>query len=121
VPALFSDNCDASSGSPADTCYECIRRRAHNGGNTTVSNNQSYKLFPNPNGGTFTLQQLLPDGAPVQVEAWDALGQSIYNKQVAFSTQRLQLQLGDMLPGLYMLQLTDSNGQKYNFKFVIEN
>jgi hypothetical protein len=98
---------------------ECIRCRAHNGG-STITNNQSYKLYPNPNGGTFTLQQMVSDGEPVQIEAWDAIGQSIYNQQAVFSAQRLQLQLGDMLPGLYMLQLTDSKGLKYSFKFVVE-
>jgi hypothetical protein len=36
-----------------------------------------------------------------------------------FSNKQMQMQLGNVTPGLYLLQLTDSGGKVYSFKFII--
>jgi len=56
----------------------------------------------------------------VQFEIWDAVGQSIYNGQLQFTNAMSKLNVGNIAPGLYLLQITDSKGRMFKFKFVVE-
>ena len=115
----FSDNCiDTGSTLPCDTC-DWMGRHAKQYGKKVLEPAQQYRLFPNPNQGTFTLEAQLADIEPVGLEVVNALGQSIYKEQQQFDNKRLRLQLGNLVPGMYMLHLTDAQGQRFNFKFVV--
>jgi hypothetical protein len=50
----------------------------------------------------------------------DAVGRVIYKGTQAFVDRKLSLELGNVSPGLYLLQLTNSQGSTANVKFVIE-
>jgi hypothetical protein len=80
---------------------------------------QQYELFPNPNNGSMTLKQSVTDGEPVSVEITDIVGQSIYKDKLLFNGNLSNLQLGNIAPGMYLLQLTDSQNRTFNFKFVV--
>ncbi len=78
-------------------------------------------IFPNPNDGGFVLQQQIADAEPVVTEIWDITGRLIYRETQVFTDRRLQLQLQGVSPGVYIMQLTESGGKRYNFKFVVAN
>jgi hypothetical protein len=120
-PGDFVENCmDSAASSPCDTC-DWVGRHAQHGGKGSLAKvaQQQYKLFPNPNEGSFTLQQLLNDDKPVTAEVNDALGRIVYKEVRTFNSNKMGLALGNAPPGLYLLRITDSAGKMFNFKFVI--
>jgi hypothetical protein len=80
--------------------------------------NQAYSLFPNPNDGNLVLVQKVVDTGLVKVDVRDVLGRSVYKQQVLFEDQAHHLQLKSIAPGMYVVNLADSGGRKYTFKFV---
>jgi len=87
---------------------------------TTDSKDQKYILYPNPNDGNFILQQAVADSKPVQIEIWDVLGRSLYKQTLEFADATYQLQVRNVAPGLYLLQVTDNAGRTFKFKFVVQ-
>ncbi len=81
---------------------------------------QQYKLHPNPNNGNFILQQLVADHDPVEIEIFDVVGRSIYKNVLTFSSATQNIGIPDKVPGLYVLNLRDSKGRSFKFKFVID-
>ncbi len=81
---------------------------------------QKYVLLPNPNNGNFELRQGVADEKPVAVEIWDAIGRSIYKGDLHFNGAKTNLQMMNAVPGLYLMQLTDSQGRMFKFKFIVE-
>jgi hypothetical protein len=122
-PGFFNDNCSDSTSGGCDTCGGegggGAGRSVHHGSNNLVTSAQHYRLFPNPNEGTFVLQQQVDDTNPVSIEVMDAVGKVIYKDVQAFADNKMKLQLGSVSPGLYLLKLVDSHGKRYNFKFVV--
>jgi len=90
------------------------------GGITQAAGGQQYILFPNPNTGNFTLQQGVSDQQPVIAEMWDVTGRIIYKDYLHFDALTTNLQVVNAVPGLYLLQLTDSKGRMFKFKFIVE-
>ena len=80
---------------------------------------QSYRLYPNPNNGLLYVAQATPDAKPVQAKVWNENGQCIYKGELIFKANTLRLVLGDRTPGLYLLELMDSEGNNYALKFVV--
>jgi len=80
---------------------------------------QQYKLFPNPNDGNMTIKQLIADAKPVDAEITDIVGRSIYKKKLLFNGNLANLQVENGSPGMYLLQLTDSEKRIFKFKFVV--
>ncbi len=78
---------------------------------------QFYSLYPNPNAGTFTLQQNIADDKPVQITIWDALGRKIHSENTIFDQKKWQIKL-QIPPSLYFLSLQDSQHNVFTFKFV---
>ncbi len=76
--------------------------------------------MPNPNSGNIILRQLISDINPVRAQIWNASGMNIFRENLQFTNGLDQLHLINAMPGLYLLQLTDSYGKVFNLKFVIE-
>jgi len=115
---IFDDNCiDADSAA----------RHANDGGHTIQQAvgaegiaGQQYSLYPNPNDGNLTLLQAQTDKQPVQAEILTAIGSRIDGQMLHFNQNITRLHLANIIPGLYLLKLTDSYGKVYNLKFVVE-
>jgi len=115
---FFPNNC------PDTVVFDSIAER-HSApplpkGDTATNGNQQYTLYPNPNNGNFVLQQNIADQQPVISEIWDVTGRSIYKGDLHFETRTTTLQMVNEMPGLYLLQLTDSKGRMFKLKFVVE-
>ncbi len=108
-PPVFGEGeCDAMSF----TSGKEIRKQAAN-------DRQAYNLYPNPNDGKITLLQKVADNDPVNVEVWNVVGKSIYKGKVDFSSGIAKLDLHQNIPGLYVIQLSDSAGNRFTLKFTI--
>jgi sugar lactone lactonase YvrE len=81
---------------------------------------QNYNISPNPSDGNITLSQLVKDTDPVFAQIWNTSGVSIYKEQLLFTNGVDQLHVVNAVPGLYLLQLTDSKGRVFILKFVIQ-
>jgi hypothetical protein len=85
-----------------------------------IASTQSYKMFPNPNNGNLTLRQSSIDATPVSVTVKDVIGRTMFAKDVQFVSGSVQLQLGNLAAGMYVLQIVDDKQKISNFKFVIQ-
>lgn len=81
---------------------------------------QNYAIYPNPNDGNFELLQMMADKDPVMAEVFDVVGRSVGKEKIIFNTPTTKLHVGNVSPGIYVLQLTDSKKRIFKFKFVIE-
>ena len=81
---------------------------------------QRYTLLPNPNNGNMMLKQSISDEQPVVTEIWDAVGRNIFKQNINFIGSNYNLQIGSVSPGIYLMQLRDSKGNEFRFKFVVE-
>jgi hypothetical protein len=111
---LWSDiSCDSLSGGR----YAPV---APGGSTQNRFSNQQYFLSPNPNDGSFTLQQLVPNTDPVSAEIVNATGECVLKGHLTFEGGSTNLIMPNKVPGLYMLRITDSKGNSSTLKFVIE-
>ena len=90
----------------------------NHGGNVQIA--QHYSLMPNPNNGNFMLTQLFPDTKPIKIAVFNSIGQNVYTNYITFENGKINLNLNNLMQGLYVLNLTDSKGEIYNIKFVVE-
>ena len=81
--------------------------------------NQQYKLFPNPNDGSFVIQQYILDNSQVKIDIFDALGRNLYSKELQFANTKCQLNFNNYPPGLYLLEITDNQNKISRVKFVV--
>jgi hypothetical protein len=83
-----------------------------------AAKNQSFALSPNPGNGVMKITQEATD-AHVNVQIAGVDGRVIYRGPLNFTDKVAMLNLQDMTPGLYMVQLSDSSGKNYNIKYVV--
>lgn len=115
-PGTFNDNCDdAPDSTNKDTCSLCAQRRANSvvKSASKINLEQKYIIYPNPNDGSFTLQELVEDGETVTLNIADILGRQVYNTNTSFEKQKIQMQIDGIPAGIYTLQITDSKGNKF--------
>ena len=114
---IFNDyGCD---GKPGGGILSKGKRTTSRSANV-IAPQQHYRLYPNPTDGYLSLEQAMPDNGVVNAEVWNATGIRIFNGPLHFEAGKTKMQVIDPVPGVYLLQLTDSNGSRFNLKFVIE-
>jgi len=114
---IFPDNC------PDSVIYDsAAERMSHPTGVKAItdSKGQQYILYPNPNDGNFILQQGVADDEPVQAEVWDVTGRVLYKDNLQFTDLNAKMRVVNAVPGMYLMQLTDSKAQIFRFKFVVQ-
>jgi hypothetical protein len=80
---------------------------------------QAYTLYPNPTPGSFVLQQKISDDCAVTVKIFDVAGKQVYSGAPQFSSGKGKVDMGEAAVGLYLLQLTETNGAVYIIKFMV--
>jgi len=75
------------------------------------------KVYPNPNGGTFSLSLLSDIDEPVHVTITDVLGQKITELSI-MTNKEVQITL-NQAAGVYMVTATTGNG-RYLAKITVE-
>ncbi|MEO6831540.1 MAG: T9SS type A sorting domain-containing protein [Chitinophagaceae bacterium] len=79
---------------------------------------QEYKLLPNPNNGNFKLWQKVADDNPVTVSVYSIVGQKLLQTNKIFAKGFVEVSLVDLPSGIYYLNMQDSKGQLFVFKFL---
>ncbi|HPD33542.1 MAG TPA: T9SS type A sorting domain-containing protein [Candidatus Kapabacteria bacterium] len=81
---------------------------------------QSFKLFPNPNNGTFSLSTNTSFDKNAKITIFNTLGQILLEMNpVLFHNNRLEFDLSNFLNGIYFLKL-ESNNKIIFEKFIIK-
>ena len=94
-------------------------RHSNNGKTSIVTNEQRYSIHPNPNDGNFTIQQYLSDIEPVKVKIYDAIGKTFYSDELLFVNAKSRINMPNIVPGMYLLEITDTKNRIFRFKIVI--
>jgi Secretion system C-terminal sorting domain len=81
---------------------------------------QSYSLYPNPTSGAITVTQYLWDDRNTNIRLLDAFGKTVRDYQVAFTNLAYRLPLGKLPGGMYLLHITNADGNMFNLKFEME-
>jgi len=95
------------------------------GGNVGISTIDAQvaglSLYPNPAGNACTMEYLLTEKATTTISIYNLLGEEVYseNNTSLAGLQRMQLNLQDMVPGMYLLNL-EINGKNYSQKLIRE-
>ena len=121
VFGLLTDWNDDYCGAQLDSVIQNNARKGNYENNTGANlKTQVYRLMPNPNNGSFVLNQLYPDMKPVKVEILNSLGELTYQNSVNFTGGSCNISLNNFVPGLYLIKLTDTEGKNYNIKFILQ-
>ena len=67
-----------------------------------------------------TAKNLQSVSKPERITVQDVLGKRVYHQSVRFSANSASIQVGNLPPGVYLLQLTDEKAKVSDFKFVIQ-
>ena len=68
-----------------------------------------YTIFPNPSHGAFTIQLPLNSQSVQQIVIRDLLGQIIMTTTLIYSANQIHLELPDVTPGMYVIELMLGN------------
>jgi hypothetical protein len=117
---FFQSNCGDDVVFDSSAARHGAPQLSQGGSIVQVGSGEKYTLYPNPNDGTFILHQSVADDNPVQVEVWDAVGRTIFKEEVGFVNSSSYMAIKNVMPGLYLLQVTDNDGKKFKFKFAVE-
>lgn len=78
----------------------------------------SFVLFPNPNSGAFTIRLNENINEPVDIEVFNVLGQSVYEKKIR-DKQEISLELTSLKQGVYFVNLGNKTFNE-TVKFIVE-
>ncbi|GAA4455429.1 hypothetical protein GCM10023092_19090 [Rurimicrobium arvi] len=87
------------------------------GDNQEATGSTAYSLYPNPNGGSFSLVQSVPNAETVPVKVYNALGMVVYASNLTFNNGRSDIRLTNAIPGVYLVCI--GNGQSTCLRFVV--
>lgn len=76
-----------------------------------TSNNQDFRVYPNPSGGSFTIQ-LLPTKPRLTIELFNLLGERVYSEEIRVIVGHpieKQVDVLSLPSGLYILKITGEN------------
>jgi len=76
------------------------------------------KLFPNPSKGTVSITGIAIDLKSIEI--FNILGSKVKTIAVSATTNRLDLDLADLKKGIYLVKLTDKNGNSKTQKLVLQ-
>lgn len=88
-------------------------------GVTEITNPGNFSIYPNPNGGKFTIQSSAAGNQPSVIEIYNVLGEKVFSK---FTTDNSQftIDLSSRPAGMYLYRVTGEDGSLLgNGKFII--
>jgi hypothetical protein len=89
-----------------------------------LSNNDfdsnSFTLYPNPANDLITIDLNTPSDSINKVVIYDVIGKSVKEINSIISTYNLNIDVSDLQNGIYLIEITTSNGLKQNKKLIIK-
>ena len=77
-------------------------------------------IYPQPSNQTVNLSSPLFANKSAQLQISNNLGQLCYNQNVKFNNGNVQIPLGDLPKGIYLLKLIDEDFKTYTQKLIVE-
>lgn len=96
------------------SCSACIAA----GLNESAANNSSFELFPNPAKNNLTIHSSSNEIIK-SIQILNVSGQEVYTA-VQIMDSNYQLNNLNLIPGMYFVKVSNSNGQDKNLKLIIE-
>ena len=87
---------------------------------TSIGIVNEYTLYPNPTNGILNIAQSLIADGEVKIKLINYTGATVYAGNINFSGGVAQLQLNDIIPGVYLLGIIDNNGSVTTFRVVVD-
>ncbi len=122
----FPDTCTCAPIGYGDGCISAEHRGVRTSHTTppavvaVANNRQGYNINPNPSDGNIVIMQKTTVDGAAQVTVKNMLGDRVYDGSLTFKNGSSNLSMSKVARGVYMMELTDSCGNKSEFKFVIE-
>lgn len=85
-----------------------------------VATAMSYTLYPNPNEGSFVLQQSWVQDGFVPIKIYDLVGSLVLNVKLNFTQGKAHIQLPQPISGLYLVVIGDAASNNQYIKFTIK-
>ena len=80
----------------------------------------SYTLYPNPAQGLVSIEQSIAVDQTSAVRVLNYAGQTTFAGSISFIGGKAQLDLGNVAPGVYLVEMRDKQGVTTTFKVVVE-
>lgn len=109
-----------------DPCLPMMEHKQSNqdaanvAGISAKTGKQAYTLYPNPNNGKVSLIQQVGDTKLVKAILLNSKGQAVYQNMLQFQSKTARLDMKNLIPGLYLLHLIDSDGIDYVLNFIVD-
>jgi hypothetical protein len=86
----------------------------------TLDKKLEFGMFPNPNNGIFTIKFTDIIHESLTIKVVDVLGKEVYRKEVSkLGGKEIEMELGDLSEGTYMLIINSDSHQYRDKKFVV--
>jgi hypothetical protein len=83
--------------------------------------NESVSVFPNPSQGIITIDLALLKTGSAQIEIFDILGKSVFNKDVIIIENTKEIiDLSNQAKGIYFISIKASSGEKFSRKIILK-
>ncbi len=114
----FSVNDDEGAWTGPETFHIAIREDAVSS-TTEIISAAEFKIFPNPTGGHVTLQKSTGTNQSAQIRVFNSTGQLVYSSEQQLSGGMTQLELENLSPGLYVVQMSTGDNT-YSERLIIK-
>jgi hypothetical protein len=99
-----------------NACENSRKRNDSDGGIANDSEEGSYKLYPNPNTGAFTVELNLQEGEVAQLLVWNVAGQQVHSQILRHGINALEMYAAK---GLYLYGITVNGATRWTGKIVV--
>lgn len=82
------------------------------------SKQQVYTLYPNPSEAILQLRQAIATDEENEVVVWNAMGEVVYKRTLAFASGQAGIDVSNFTPGVYLLKIKDAQGSYASYTFV---
>jgi hypothetical protein len=82
---------------------------------------ESVSVFPNPSQGIINIDLALLKTGYAQIEIYDILGKSVYNKDIIITENTKEVvDLSNQAKGIYFISIKTSSGEKFSRKIILK-
>jgi trimeric autotransporter adhesin len=107
---------------PVVTVNSCAKASGQEGAGTPKMMSAGYTIVPNPSDGHFFIQNTSASSGndKIDVRVINIIGQIVFDDNVDFNNGVADLTIKDALPGLYLLHITDKQGETAALRVLVE-
>lgn len=109
-----------TTGTSSYSCPDSGPKEFNGGEVINNAATESYHIFPNPNDGNMTISNESGSDGVVDLIIVNAVGATVYQSKMEFAGGRSVLQLNDVAPGLYLVEILDNSGHRFTQRLIVQ-